>query len=188
MLRVSIFFLLPFSIFFLQNLSAAIWRIWKMSDGLFLFKRPRAMILAVFAICLARSVCGRERPKGGVRFVIMTARSLASVFFLTKPRNGNETRNGRPQTYLVEASDEGRHAVFRLDVTVAPRREICRAMAQVVDGRDAIEQLVLSFAQLERHFFWKLQEPLEGVELVRKGRREGEHPPRQRGRRCRASR
>lgn len=59
---------------------------------------------------------------------------------------------------------------------MTPRREIRRAMAEVIHGRDAVEQLVLRFRELEGHLFGELEEPLEDVKLVREGRREGQHP------------
>ena len=79
--------------------------------------------------------------------------------------------------YLIEAADERRNAIVEPVVRSAGGRQIGGAVAQVIDGRDAVEQLVLHLAQLERNFFGERQQLLEHVQLLREGRRQRQHPP-----------
>lgn len=61
-------------------------------------------------------------------------------------------------------------------VVVVTGSEIGGAVAEVVDWRDAVEELEFRFRQLEGHLLREGQQPLEDVELVRKRRRKGQHP------------
>lgn len=66
---------------------------------------------------------------------------------------------------------------------VVPGSEIGGAMAEVVDWWDAVEQFVFSFRQFQGHLLRERQQPMQDVELVRKGGRKGQHPSRKSRRR-----
>lgn len=101
---------------------------------------------------------------------------LSLSFSSVKVGVARPLRNAR---YLVEAFDEGRHSVRLVSRALRPGRQVGGAVAQVVDGRHRVEQLVLRLGELERHLLGEGQQPLEDVELVGEGGRQGEHAARQ---------